>query len=124
MAYTQSNEIKTRISLKYDSLANWESKNPSLLTGEVAIAYLASSQTTTTPDNGTHPVMFKVGPGNFNALPWTSALAAEHEHEQYLTEHQSLADYAKKTDIPTLTTENWTFTLEDGTIVTKAVYVG
>ena len=77
MAYTQSNEIKTRISLRYDSLANWESKNPSLLTGEVAIAYLASSQTTTTPDNDTHPVMFKVGPGNFNALPWTSALAAD-----------------------------------------------
>lgn len=77
MAYTQSNEIKTRISLKYDSLSNWESKNPLLLAGEVAIAYLASSQTTTTPDNGTHPVMFKVGPGNFNALPWTSALAAD-----------------------------------------------
>lgn len=77
MAYTQSNEIKTRISLKYDSLANWESKNPLLLTGEVAIAYLASSQTTVTPNNGTHPVMFKVGPGNFNDLPWTSALAAD-----------------------------------------------
>ena len=77
MAYTQSNEIKTRISLKYDSLSNWESKNPLLLAGEVAIAYLASSQTTTTPDNDTHPVMFKVGPGNFNALPWTSALAAD-----------------------------------------------
>lgn len=77
MAYTQSNEIKTRISLKYDSLSNWESINPPLLAGEVAIAYLAPSQTTTTPDNGTHPVMFKVGPGNFNALPWTSALAAD-----------------------------------------------
>ena len=52
------------------------------------------------------------------------AAAAEHEHEQYLTEHQSLADYAKKTDIPTLSTESWTFTLEDGSTVSKSVYVG
>ena len=40
----------------------------------------------------------------------------------FLTEHQSLEDYAKKTDVPS-TTENWTFTLEDGSTVTKAVYV-
>lgn len=33
-------------------------------------------------------------------------------------------DLALKSDIPTLTTETWTFTLEDGSTVTKAVYVG
>lgn len=32
-------------------------------------------------------------------------------------------DMAKKEDVPS-TTENWTFTLEDGSTVTKAVYVG
>ena len=69
--------LNTRIQLKYDSYANWNSKNPLLKSGEVAIAYLATAQTTTTPDNGTHPVMFKVGPGNFNDLPWVSALAAD-----------------------------------------------
>lgn len=69
--------LNTRIQLKYDSYANWSSKNPLLKSGEVAIAYLATAQTTTTPDNGTHPVMFKVGPGNFNDLPWVSALAAD-----------------------------------------------
>lgn len=40
---------------------------------------------------------------------------------------EALEEYAKKTDIPTvptLNTENWTFTLEDGTEVTKAVYIG
>ena len=69
--------LNTRIQLKYDSYANWSSKNPLLKSGEVAIAYLATAQTTATPDNGTHPVMFKVGPGNFNDLPWVSALAAD-----------------------------------------------
>lgn len=77
MAYTQNKEIKTRISLKYDSFANWQSKNPTLLTGELAIAYLGDSHTTTTPDNGTHPILFKVGPGAFNSLPWASGLAAD-----------------------------------------------
>ena len=69
--------LNTRIQLKYDRYANWSSKNPVLKSGEVAIAYLATAQTTATPDNGTHPVMFKVGPGNFNDLPWVSALAAD-----------------------------------------------
>lgn len=66
----------------------------------------------------------------------------------YLTQHQSLAGYALKTDIPNVSayqteaqvsaliqaeiagmvselpkTETWTFTLEDGSIVTKAVCV-
>ena len=52
----------------------------------------------------------------------------------YLTQHQSLADYAKKTDIPNMdnyytkgetdalySTETWTFTLENGSTVTKTV---
>ena len=70
--------INTRIRLKYDSFANWNTNNPLLLEGEVAIAHLGpSTGTSTTPDNGTHPVLFKVGPGNFNSLPWVSGLAAD-----------------------------------------------
>ena len=71
--------LNTRIQLKYDSYENWSKVDNQfdLKAGEVAIAYLASSQTTTDPDNGTHPVMFKVGPGKFNDLPWASALAAD-----------------------------------------------
>jgi hypothetical protein len=49
----------------------------------------------------------------------TNKAAKEHEHKQYLTEHQSLDDYAKKTDLfskdyndlsnkPTITVENET----------------
>lgn len=74
---TRSNTINTRISLKYDKLSVWQEKNPTLLTGEVAIAYLGNSHTTTSPDNGTHAVLFKVGPGNYNDLPFASALAAD-----------------------------------------------
>lgn len=38
----------------------------------------------------------------------------------YLTEHQSLEDYLKRTE---LTTETWTFELEDGTTVTKSIAI-
>lgn len=69
--------LNTRVQLKYDSLANWSTKNPTLLSGELAIVYLGNSNTTTTPDNGTHPILFKVGPGAFNSLPFASALAAD-----------------------------------------------
>lgn len=69
--------LNTRLQLRYDSLANWKEKNPLLKPGEMAIAYLAPSHTTTTPDNGTHAVIFKVGPGNYNDLPFASALAAD-----------------------------------------------
>lgn len=71
--------LNTRIQLKYDSYSNWTTNNPTLKAGEVAIAYLApaSDANKPTPDNGTYPVMFKVGPGAFNSLPWASALAAD-----------------------------------------------
>lgn len=69
--------LNTRIQLKYDTLAQWQEKNPTLLTGELAIVSLGNSHTTTTPDNGTHPILFKVGPGAFNSLPFASALAAD-----------------------------------------------
>lgn len=72
--------LNTRVQMKYDSFENWSKaeNQKDLLAGEIAIAYLGPTQTTTaTPDNGTHPVLFKVGPGKFNDLPWASALAAD-----------------------------------------------
>ena len=70
--------LNTRIQLKYDSFSEWSSKNPTLKAGEVAIAYLTTAGAVK-PDTGDtqHPVMFKVGPGAFNDLPWASALAAD-----------------------------------------------
>ena len=90
--------LNTRIQLKYDSYINWKTNNPTLKSGEVAIAYLALSNTATTPDNNTHPVMFKVGPGEFNSLPWASALAADvhawakKSEEDFTTWVKSLID--------------------------------
>ena len=77
--------LNTRIQLRYDSFTNWQKGNNDgtkdrgalLKKGELAVAYLADAKTATTPDNGTHPIMFKVGPGYFNELPWASALAAD-----------------------------------------------
>ena len=78
-----ANQINTRIRLKYDSYENWQEKDPALLSGEIAIAYLGQTRDENGYDNlqqvefEQHPVLFKVGPGNFNSLPWASALAAD-----------------------------------------------
>lgn len=70
--------LNTRIQLKYDSYSNWTTNNPTLKVGEVAIAYLTTTNAVKPGDGDTqHPVLFKVGPGNFNDLPWASALAAD-----------------------------------------------
>lgn len=72
-----TNQINTRLLLRYDELANWKAKNPNLLPGELAIAYLATSEMKDGTSGAQHPVLFKVGPGNYNDLPFASALAAD-----------------------------------------------
>ena len=72
-----ANEIFTRIQLKYDSYANWTTNNPTLLAGEIAIAKLVNDVTVPVDASKNAPVLFKVGPGAFNDLPWASALAAD-----------------------------------------------
>ena len=70
--------LNTRIQLKYDSYDNWTSKNPTLLAGEIAIARLTTVAAVKPNETDTQaPVLFKVGPGAFNGLPWVSALAAD-----------------------------------------------
>lgn len=72
--------LNTRIQLKYDSYENWiKDTSVELKAGEVAIAKLGTTVDTTavSPNNGTHPVMMKVGPGKFSDLPWLSALSAD-----------------------------------------------
>lgn len=74
-------EIKTRLALRYDTFTNWNSKNPTLLKGEVAIASLSTENYKDSSFQGAtpHPVMMKVGDGShtFKELPWTSAYAAD-----------------------------------------------
>ena len=84
--------LNTRIQLKYDSYANWTSNNPALRSGEVAIAYLTTAGAVKPGDGDTqHPVLFKVGPGNFNDLPWASALAADVHNWAKKTESEFIA---------------------------------
>ena len=93
--------LNTRIQLKYDSYANWTTNNPTLLQGELAIAYLGPTKddSTVTPNNETHPVLFKVGPGQFNSLPWASALAADvHSWAKASTKPEYKASEIKELD--------------------------
>lgn len=84
--------LNTRIQLKYDSYANWTSNNPALRSGEVAIAYLTTAGAVKPGDGDTqHPILFKVGPGNFNDLPWASALAADVHNWAKKTESEFIA---------------------------------
>ena len=83
MAFTKSNELQTRIMLKYDSYANWTTNNPVLLAGEVAIATIPSGTSVPTKDQREMQdlpnVVMKVGDGSshYNDLKFVSALAAD-----------------------------------------------
>lgn len=83
MAFTKSNELQTRIMLKYDSYANWTTNNPVLLAGEVAIATIPSGISVPTKDQREMQdlpnVVMKVGDGSshYNDLKFVSALAAD-----------------------------------------------
>lgn len=71
-------ELNTRIRLKYDTLANWNTnKSVILLEGEVGLCYVPAITTGTTTTAPT--VLFKVGDGakTWEKLPWGAGLAAD-----------------------------------------------
>lgn len=72
----QDKILQTRISLKYDTYANWHSKNPTLLEGEVAVVVVPNTVETIT---NVPTVLFKVGDGakKFDELPWVSGPAGD-----------------------------------------------
>ena len=74
----QDKILQTRISLKYDTYANWHSKNPTLLEGEVAVVVVPGSDPVGTISN-VPTVLFKVGDGakKFDELPWVSGPAGD-----------------------------------------------
>ena len=92
--YTKSNELMTRISLKYDSYTNWLTNDPVLLAGEVAIATIPANTDVPTRDGRKMQdlpnVVMKVGDGTskYSALKFVSALAAD------------VYDWAKAADKP------------------------
>ena len=72
----QDKILQTRISLKYDTYANWHSKNPTLLEGEVAVVVVPDPVGTI---SNVPTVLFKVGDGakKFDELPWVSGPAGD-----------------------------------------------
>lgn len=72
----QDKILQTRISLKYDTYANWHSKNPTLLEGEVAVVVVPNAVETI---SNVPTVLFKVGDGakKFDELPWVSGPAGD-----------------------------------------------
>ena len=74
----QDKILQTRISLKYDNYANWHSKNPTLLEGEVAVVVVPNSDPVGNITN-VPTVLFKVGDGakKFDELPWVSGPAGD-----------------------------------------------
>lgn len=82
MADTTLNNI--RLSLKYDTLANWNASSLVLNVGEVGIAIISDSKTligdtNQTPQNTPPTVGLKVGDGThtFSQLPWLQAVAGD-----------------------------------------------
>jgi hypothetical protein len=75
-----NNTINTRIKLKYDILANWTSKDPVLLKGELAVVAIPTDATAMQIEGTTPPqILFKVGDGTskFSQLPYASSKAAD-----------------------------------------------
>lgn len=71
--------FNTRLQLKYDTLSNWTSANPILLSGEVGIVSVPNISETTVGQVAKPAILFKVGDGTttFSNLPWASGLAAD-----------------------------------------------
>lgn len=86
---TVAKNLNTRIALKYDSYENWQTYNPILLKGEVAIATLPEGNSagagepnapgSTPAIQNTPNLLIKVGDGtnHYNDLKFVSALAAD-----------------------------------------------
>ena len=73
-----------RLSLKYDTLANWNTSSLVLNAGEVGIAVISDSKTLNgdaaqTPQNTPPAIALKVGDGThtFSQLPWLQAIAGD-----------------------------------------------
>lgn len=68
--------LNTRISQKYDTLENWESNNPVLLKGEIALVEVSSNNNLV---HNAPTVLMKVGDGEstFSELEYSSSLASD-----------------------------------------------
>lgn len=97
--------LNTRLQLKYDTLANWNSSTFIPKKGEACIVEVPTGTSVTGVVNPP-AIMIKVGNGTdkFSALPWTAATAAD------------VYTWAKKNQLPVEVVDNGT-----GTFVTDVV---
>lgn len=94
--------LKTRIKLRYDTLANWTNADPVLLAGEIAVVQIATKNIT---NQQMPPIMFKVGDGEkkFSELGWTSGLAAD-VYDWAKAANKPSYDYSEISGTPTIPT--------------------
>lgn len=77
-----TNALKTRLLMRYDTLTNWSTNNPVLLKGEIAVIDLQSTPATNGVKGDTNNVpivSLKIGDGQtaFNSLPYIQAVAGD-----------------------------------------------
>lgn len=97
--------INTRIQLKYDDLASWQTNNPTLLAGEIACVSIGEITTDNKGNRVIPPIMMKVGPGAFNDLGWTAAKAAD----VYAWAKKENLEFGDLPSIPVVETESGKF---------------
>ena len=68
--------LNTRIQLKYDTYTNWNTNNPVLMAGELAIAEIPAD-TGTVPNEPAYLLKVGNGTARFNDLEWISGKAAD-----------------------------------------------
>lgn len=97
--------INTRIQLKYDTLSNWQTNNPTLLAGEIACVSIGEVTADNKGNRVIPPIMMKVGPGAFNDLGWTAAKAAD----VYAWAKKENLEFGDLPSIPVVDTESGKF---------------
>ena len=71
-----ANELKTRIQLKYDTYENWNTNNPTLLKGEMAVVEVPV-ETGVAQNEPTYLLKIGDGTSDFKTLKWVSGTAAD-----------------------------------------------
>lgn len=71
-----ANELKTRIQLKYDTYENWDTNNPVLLKGEMAVVEVPV-ETGVAQNEPTYLLKIGDGESDFKTLKWVSGTAAD-----------------------------------------------
>lgn len=92
-------------------------------TGKISVSDIVNDLTTNVTDRPLSAAQGVALKALIDAIVLPTKVSELLNDAGYLTKHQDLSDYAKLSDIPTFKTEEWTFELEDGSTVTKAVVI-